>query len=73
MLYGQPRKFRIVKWIIIIFLSFLLFIWKGWQVVSILWATLIVLGTSFHFFLRYKTKGWREPWGKIKEIKTPFD
>jgi hypothetical protein len=31
------------------------------------------LGISLHFFLRYKTHGWRQPWGPVKEIKTPFE
>jgi len=70
---GQTRKFRIIKWSVFILVTLLLFLWKGWPVVVKLWAILAVLGISLHFFLRYKTHGWRQPWGPVKEIKTPFD
>ncbi|OGJ01454.1 hypothetical protein A3G98_00885 [Candidatus Nomurabacteria bacterium RIFCSPLOWO2_12_FULL_37_8] len=72
-IHGQTRKFRITKWLILILVSFLLYMWKGTSFVGLLWVTLAVLGTTFHFFLRYKTRGWRQPWGPVKEIKTPFD
>ena len=71
--HGQTRRFRIIKWVILIFLSVLLYLWKGVSFLGLTWAVLAVLGISFHFFLRFKTRGWRQPWGRVKEIKTPFD
>jgi hypothetical protein len=72
-LHAQKRGFRIRKWIILIVLFFLILKWKGWSALGLTIAIAFVLGTSLHFFLRYKTKGWRQSWGLFKAFKTPFD
>ena len=70
-LNAQPRAFRITKWIIILTITILLFLWKGIIAVGSLFGILIILGTSLHFVLRWKTKGWTQSWGPYKKI--PLD
>ncbi len=67
-LHGQSRRFRIIKWIVILSLAFLLFKWKGALVVGYTFAALAVLGISLHFLLRWKSKGWTQSWGPYKKI-----
>ena len=71
--HGQTAQFRIIKWIIILVLLSVLFVWKGWTTVIFTIILGAMLGISLHFFLRWKTDAWTKPWGKIKPIKTPFD
>lgn len=57
---GQPVWFRIVKWIVFIAVAVRFhrarYFWPclGW---------IFVAGTVLHFFYRWKTRGWTEPWG----------
>lgn len=66
-LNAQPPMFRLVKWIIIICLFIGLVVFKGWAAAGLLILFLAVVGTSFHFFLRWKTKSWTQPWGPYKK------
>lgn len=67
-LNAQPPLFRLFKWIVILTIALLLFLWKGIVAVGSLFGILIVLGTSFHFLLRWKSKGWTQSWGPYKKI-----
>ena len=67
-LNAQPKAFRLVKWLIILIMATVLFFWKGVLAVGLLFGILIVLGTSFHFLLRWKSKGWTQSWGPYKKI-----
>ncbi len=67
-LNAQPKAFRIAKWLIILCVAMSLFLWKGLSAVGLLFLILIILGTSFHFLLRWKSKGWTESWGPYKKI-----
>ncbi len=66
--HGQSRRFRIVKYSIIIPLLAGLYFWKGLE--STLYTLLISLIVSvvLHFFFRYKTKAWTKAWGLYKPI-----
>jgi len=60
---SQPVWFRIVKYIIIAILVYLL--WGShwfWMVFGILF----VLSLMLHFWYRYKTDGWRKSYGMWK-------
>ncbi len=72
-LHSQSSLFRIIKWIILILITYTIFLWKGWLAVGLFVIIGAVLGLSMHFFFRWKTHGWRRAWGKFKPIKTPFD
>jgi hypothetical protein len=66
-LYGQPKKFRIKKYIVLAILATALYLWKGWHVVGMVFLTLAVLGTIVHFIFRWKTDGWEKSWGPYKK------
>ncbi len=70
---AQPFVFRLIKWIVIITILILLILWKGWIVAGLVFLGLALTGTCVHFFLRWKTKGWTEPWGPYKKalLKKP--
>lgn len=70
-LHGQPKWFRVVKWIVIICLLVMLAQWKGWVVSISFLLCLMLLGTILHFVLRWKTKGWTQSWGPYKKMKLP--
>ncbi len=65
----QSRKFRIVKWIIILLFSLVLYWWKGLHVVLAMIFIGALAGLFMHFFLRYKTDAWTKSWGPYKRIR----
>ncbi len=72
-LHGQTKKFRIVKWIILIILFSVIY-WKfGGVVLAKTVGILGVLGVLLHLFFRWKTKAWSKSWGPYKYIKIPED
>lgn len=73
-IHGQSATFRTIKWIILIGITYCIFIQWGWDGV-VVWITLgTILGLSIHFLFRWKTHGWTRTWGPMKKIiKTPFD
>ncbi len=70
-LHAQPRWFRILKWIVIFIALAALEWWKGWRVAILILLCLMALGTTLHFILRWKTKGWTQSWGPYKKIDLP--
>lgn len=68
-LNAQPRNFRIIKWIVIVLVAALLYLWKGPLVVVVAFLTCCAIGICLHFFLRYKTAGWSKDWGPYKRIQ----
>ena len=65
-LKAQPIWFRLLKWAIIIGL-----IAANWRNPR-LWSTLgivFVLSLALHFFWRWKTKGWTQPWGGWDDVE----
>ena len=62
---AQPVWFRVVKWIVIVGISAML--WGSpyfW-----LWiAGFLTLATTVHFIWRWKTKVWTQPWGGWNDL-----
>jgi hypothetical protein len=73
MLHGQPLWFRMIKYPVFLLIGYLIYSRSGWFAVVQIFLFLAVLGIGLHFFLRWKTHGWRKKWGPVKRIKTPFD
>jgi O-antigen/teichoic acid export membrane protein len=72
--HAQSIKFRAIKWIILICITYCIYLWLGWDGVAAWIALGTLLGLSIHFLFRWKTRGWTKPWGPMKKIiKTPFD
>jgi hypothetical protein len=63
---AQPVWFRIVKWMLFIGISALL-----WATPYFWWWILGILSLSLtvHFVWRWKTKGWTRPWGGWKDVE----
>jgi hypothetical protein len=63
---AQPIWFRVVKWLLFIGISALL-----WSTPYFWWWILGMLGLSLtvHFVWRWKTKGWTRPWRGWKDIE----
>lgn len=70
-LNAQSRRFRAVKWTIILLVSAGLYFWMGPGVVVTALVAGCILGVCLHFFLRWKTDGWTRSWGLYKRI--PLD
>lgn len=68
-LNAQSRRFRIIKWLIILLIAALLYYLFGWKIVVISFLTLCTVGVAVHFLLRYMTDGWTRSWGPYKRIK----
>ncbi len=68
-LHGQPKSFRIKKWVVIFIVATGLYIWKDWLITLEVFLACALLGICLHFFLRYKTNGWTKSWGPYKRIK----
>ena len=60
---SQPVWFRIVKYIIIVILVYLLW---GSRWFWIVFGILFVLSLMLHFWYRYKTEGWTKSYGMWK-------
>ena len=56
---AQPIWFRVVKWIVAIAVSVML-----WRSPYFWWwiGGALVLSLTLHFIWRWKTKGWTQPW-----------
>ena len=64
---AQPVWFRVLKWIAII--AFVIYFWASphfWLYLAIALAFSLAL----HFFWRWKTKGWTQPWGGWDDVDT---
>jgi D-alanyl-lipoteichoic acid acyltransferase DltB (MBOAT superfamily) len=73
-LHGQTSRFRVVKWVIILAITFIIYKLWGWVGVKTFILVGALLGIAVHFIFRWKTHGWTRPWGPMKEvIRTPYD
>jgi hypothetical protein len=63
---AQPVWFRVVKWLLFIGISVLL-----WSTPYFWWWILGMLGLSLsvHLIWRWKTKGWTRPWRGWKDVE----
>ena len=65
---GQTRRFRIVKYLVIFAIAWVLYAWKGIRVVGLTFLFLAIASISVHLFFRWKTHGWEKSWGPYKNI-----
>jgi hypothetical protein len=63
---AQPVWFRILKWAITIGISAIV-----WRTPYFFWWIFGALGLSWtlHFFWRWKTKSWTQPWGGWDDLE----
>jgi hypothetical protein len=65
---GQSVRFRVIKYIIILTLGTLLYLWKGLATVSQVLLVLTIVAICIHFLFRWKSHGWTKSWGPYKKI-----
>ena len=70
-LHAQSRRFRIVKYCVLLAVGVGIHAWRGWAAVGILFFCFFFAGISAHFFFRWKTEAWTKSWGLYKRI--PFE
>ncbi|MBX4188418.1 MAG: hypothetical protein KW793_04800 [Candidatus Doudnabacteria bacterium] len=70
--HGQTIRFMLMKYAVLLLSVFLLFSWKGWRTVGIVFAILFAVSIMAHFFFRWKTKGWTQTWGLYKVNDNKF-
>ena len=70
-LHAQSRRFRIVKYCVLLAVAVGVYVWKGWAATGLLFFLLFATGICLHFFFRWKTEGWTKSWGLYKRI--PFE
>jgi hypothetical protein len=70
--YGQSALFRVVKYIVIVIVAFLLYKWKGGRTTAYIFLMLALVSIAAHFFFRWKTKGWTQSWGLYKSSDNKF-
>ena len=71
--YGQTARFRLIKWVIIFALIYLLQNNFGWLAVKWFVGLGFIIGVGGHFYLRYKTQGWTKEWKFAKVVRTPYE
>ncbi len=65
-IHAQTARFRVVKYILIFAVLGSVYTWKD---AGAVWWTLgiaFLVAIALHFFFRWKSKGWNEPWGLYK-------
>jgi hypothetical protein len=67
---AQPVWFRVVKWAVFILLS-VFFYNQGYFWPWI--AGMFILSMSVHFYYRWKTKAWTQPYGKWDDVQAGQD
>ena len=70
-LHAQSRRFRIVKYSLLLVVAIGVYAWMGLAAVGLLLILLFLAGISIHFFFRWKTEAWTKSWGPYKRI--PFE
>jgi hypothetical protein len=67
---AQPVWFRILKWLVAIAISALL-----WRTPQFWWwiGGAAGLSLALHFFWRWRTKGWTQPWGGWNDLEATRD
>jgi hypothetical protein len=63
---AQPVWVRVLKWTIVVGISVML-----WRTAYFWWWTLGLpsVGLIVHFFWRWKTRGWTQPWKGWDDVK----
>ena len=67
-LHAQSRRFRIVKYSVLLAVAGGVYAWLGLGAVGLVFLVLFFAGISLHFFFRWKTEAWTKSWGLYKRI-----
>ena len=70
-LHAQSRRFRIVKYCVLLAVAVVVYVWKGLAATGLLFLLLFIASICLHVFFRWKTEGWTKSWGLYKRI--PFE
>ena len=70
-LHGQSRRFRIIKYLVIVAIFIALGLSQSWLVALLFLFCLGFLGVIVHFIFRWKTKAWTQSWGPYKKMDLP--
>ena len=70
-LHAQSRRFRIVKYSVLLAVAVGAYVWMGLAAAGLLFLLLFLAGICTHFFFRWKTEAWTMSWGPYKRI--PFE
>ncbi len=70
-LHAQSRRFRIVKYCVLLAVAVGMYAWKGLAATGLLFLGLFFASICLHFFFRWKTEAWTKSWGLYKRI--PFE
>lgn len=62
-LHAQSRRFRIVKYCVLLAVAVGVYAWKGLAATGLLLLVLFLAGICLHFFFRWKTEAWTKSWG----------
>jgi hypothetical protein len=65
----QSPFFRFIKYAI---LGFLIFIFWDKKIFWWILGVTLLISLVVHFFVRYKTKGWTQSWGRWKYEKSKY-
>jgi len=71
--HAQTRRFRAIKWVIIVVAGALLYYVKGWEITVKVFLFLALCGVAVHFLFRYMSHGWMESLWLYKKVEIPFD
>lgn len=63
---AQPVWFRVVKWVVVVAVSV-----RYWRAPHFwLWLLgALAVSLTLHFFWRWKTKAWTQPWGGWNDLE----
>ncbi len=70
-LHAQSRRFRIIKYCVLLVVSVVAYVWKGLAATGLLFLLLFLAAIAVHFFFRWKTEAWTKSWGPYQRI--PFE
>lgn len=70
-LHAQSRRFRIVKYSVLLVVGAGVYAWIGLGAAGLLFLLLFLAGIGLHFFFRWKTEAWTKSWRLYKRI--PFE
>lgn len=62
-LHGQSVRFRIIKYLILIGITVLLYKFYGSNGILYFYSFAFIFGIAVHLLFRWKTNGWRKSWG----------
>lgn len=70
-LHAQTWRFRVAKYLALVAIAVLLYMWKGIDVLGPVFFYLGLFAVGMHFVFRWKTDGWTKSWWLYKRI--PLD